>query len=140
MINPARAKLKAFIRLDYSGRVIPGSMVFRKAMPRTGRWMSIDAQVCCNPTPAPTLVSIAAVADPTSIAVDEDSTLTVTATYDDDSTTDVTVASTYASSDEAIATVSETGVVTGVAEGSATITVTYDSKTTTVDVTVTAAA
>lgn len=132
-MNTSLAKLKAFIRLDSYGNIIPTSVVLRKQMPKLGRWLEIPKSQCCTPI---TVASIAAVANPTSIAVGATSTLTVTATMSDESTSDVTADATYSSSDEAIATVATDGTVTAVAEGTATITVTYQGKSTTVDVTI----
>jgi len=62
--------------------------------------------------------------------------LTVTATYTDASTADVTDEADYESDDPSVATVSETGLITAVGEGSAIITVSYDGHDTTVSVTV----
>lgn len=41
-------KLKAFVRFDGSGRVVPGSMVMRKRMPKVGRWQEIISHECCG--------------------------------------------------------------------------------------------
>ena len=86
--------------------------------------------------PAVILDSIAA--SPESVTLDVDGTeeLTVTATYSDETTADVTADSTYESSDPLVATVSEAGLITGVAVGDATVTVTYLTETNTVSVTV----
>lgn len=43
--------LKAFIRYDYSGRVIPGALVLRKTKPSVGDWVEIPAYKCCEPRP-----------------------------------------------------------------------------------------
>jgi len=87
------------------------------------------------------LESIAASPESVSLDVDETQQLTVTATYSDASTADVTAEASYESSDTSVATVSTGGLITGVAEGSATVTVSYTedeiTKTTTVPVTVT---
>ncbi|MCK9927519.1 Ig-like domain-containing protein, partial [Frankia sp. Mgl5] len=64
--------------------------------------------------------------------------LQITATYANGSTQDVTSQSTYQSSDPTIATVNAAGVISGVAAGNATITVSYYGKTITVPVQVTA--
>lgn len=37
----ARDKLKAYVRLDEGGRIVPGSMVIRTKQPREGRWKEI---------------------------------------------------------------------------------------------------
>ena len=86
--------------------------------------------------PAVTLESIAASPASVSLEVDETQQLTVTATYSDASTADVTAEASYESNDTSVATVSEAGLITGVAEGDATVTVTYLTETTTVSVTV----
>ena len=71
------------------------------------------------------LESIAAVPDDVSLTVADNEQLAVTATYEDASTADVTVAADYESSDASVATVSGTGLITAEGEGSAVITVTY---------------
>lgn len=63
--------------------------------------------------------------------------LTATVTYADGSTADVTADAEWSSSDDTVATVSETGLVTAVAEGSATITATFMGLSDTSDITVT---
>lgn len=40
--------LKAYVRYDGSGRVVAGSLVFRKKKPKNGRWMEISSNLCCN--------------------------------------------------------------------------------------------
>lgn len=34
-------KLKAYVRFDGSGRVVPGSLVLRKNVPKVGKWQEI---------------------------------------------------------------------------------------------------
>lgn len=55
----------------------------------------------------------------------ETSAVTVTATYADSSTRDVTAECTFSTNDPEVATVDEDGTVTGIAEGTATITANY---------------
>ena len=90
------------------------------------------------------LESISAEASEVSLLVDETEQLAVTATYSDATTDDVTAESTYDSGDESVATVSTGGLITAVAEGDATITVSYTegevTETDTVSVTVSSAA
>jgi hypothetical protein len=47
-------KLKAFVRIDGSGRVVPTSLILRKSMPKVGRWVEIPAYECCNTTTSTT--------------------------------------------------------------------------------------
>lgn len=41
---------RAFIRIDADGKVVAGSLVYRAAMPKYGKWREIDADVCCPST------------------------------------------------------------------------------------------
>lgn len=45
-----RKDLKAYVRFDGSGRVVPGSLILRKKMPKVGKWVEIQAYECCAPT------------------------------------------------------------------------------------------
>lgn len=49
----SRKDLKAYVRFDGSGRVVPGSLILRRKMPKVGKWKEITAYECCNPTPTP---------------------------------------------------------------------------------------
>jgi trimeric autotransporter adhesin len=65
--------------------------------------------------------------------------LTATGTFSDGSTQNVTALLTYASSNSAVASVNSSGLLQGLASGTATITASQGSVTTTVNVTITAA-
>jgi hypothetical protein len=43
-------RLRAFVKLDKYGQVIPGSMVLRYFQPRGGFWYEIPQDVCCTTT------------------------------------------------------------------------------------------
>jgi hypothetical protein len=47
-------KLKAFVRFDGSGRVIPSSLILQKSKPKVGNWKEIIATECCNGAPSTT--------------------------------------------------------------------------------------
>ena len=47
---PNKRDLKAFVRYDGSGRLIAGSLVLRKKMPKVGKWQEVPAYECCNTT------------------------------------------------------------------------------------------
>lgn len=72
-----RKDLKAFVRVDASNRVIPGSMVLRKRMPggHNGTWLEIQTYVCCIPpgSPggpgAPITVAVPAIVEPNTFFV-----------------------------------------------------------------------
>ena len=46
--------LKAYIRIDGSGRDVPGSLVLRTKKPVNGNWKEVLAYQCCNFTPPTT--------------------------------------------------------------------------------------
>lgn len=48
-------KLRAFVRFDGSGRVVPGSLILRMKMPKVGRWNEISPYKCCGPVIPPTV-------------------------------------------------------------------------------------
>ena len=50
--------LRAFVRLDGSGRTVPSSLIMRKNKPKVGRWVEIPAWECCNTTTSTTTGSI----------------------------------------------------------------------------------
>lgn len=50
----SRKDLKAYVRFDGSGRVVPGSLILRRNMPKVGKWKEIPAYECCNPTTSTT--------------------------------------------------------------------------------------
>lgn len=47
-------KLKAFVRFDGSGRIIPSSLIVQAFKPKVGNYKEIDAKECCNYTPTTT--------------------------------------------------------------------------------------
>ena len=53
-MTPNKRDLKAYVRYDGSGRVVPGSLILRRKMPKVGKWVEIQAYECCNPTTSTT--------------------------------------------------------------------------------------
>lgn len=47
--------LKAFVRYDGTGRVIPGSIILQRNKPKVGNWQQTTAYECCDPS-CPALV------------------------------------------------------------------------------------
>jgi len=45
-----RRTLKAYVRYDGSGRVIPGSLILNRFKPKVGNWKETQAYLCCNDT------------------------------------------------------------------------------------------
>ncbi len=50
----ANNKLKAYVRYDGTGRIIPGSLILNRFKPKVGNWQEIDANECCNYAPTNT--------------------------------------------------------------------------------------
>ena len=46
-------KLKAYVRFDGTGRIIPGSLILQRFKPAVGNWQETPAYECCNYTPTP---------------------------------------------------------------------------------------
>lgn len=77
---------------------------------------------------APTLQSVSVNPDSQILDVNNTQQLSATALYSDSSTADVTSSSTWTSSDENVATVSASGLVTSIGSGTCNITATYNSQ------------
>jgi trimeric autotransporter adhesin len=86
----------------------------------------------------PALSSVTVAPSTPSIAIGKTQQVTATASFDNGSTDNITDSASWTSSDVSIATVSSTGLVTGVAQGSATISATLDgiSGSTSVNITI----
>ena len=50
--------LKAFVRVDGSGRKVNASLIWRKSIPKVGRWMEVDVDQCCGLTTTTTSTTI----------------------------------------------------------------------------------
>lgn len=55
-MTPNKRDLKAYVRFDGSGRVVPGSLVLRRNKPKVGKWQEIVGYECCNPTTTTTTI------------------------------------------------------------------------------------
>jgi len=42
-------KMKAFVRYDETGRIIPGSLILRRNKPTEKGWVQAQAYECCDP-------------------------------------------------------------------------------------------
>lgn len=56
--------LKAYVRFDGTGRIVPSSLILRRKKPKVGKWVEIPAYECCEPTTS-TTTSSTTVAPPT---------------------------------------------------------------------------
>ena len=73
-------KLKAYVRFDGTGRVIPGSLILQRSKPKVGNWTEINANECCGyiPTPSTTTTTTAAPTTTTTTSVAPTTTTTTT--------------------------------------------------------------
>ena len=82
-----RKDLKAYVRYDGSGRVVPGSLILRRQKPKVGNWTEIQAYECCNPTTTTTTSTSSTTTTSTSST---SSTTTTTTTASPTTTTTTT--------------------------------------------------
>lgn len=71
-------KLKAFVRFDGSGRIVPSSLIVQAFKPKVGNYKEIDAKECCNYTT--TTTTTVAPTTTTSTTVGPTTTTTTTQT------------------------------------------------------------
>lgn len=50
MASIDKRPLKAYVRFDGTGRIVPSSLILRRKKPKVGKWVEIPAYECCNPT------------------------------------------------------------------------------------------
>jgi len=72
-------KLKAFVRFDGSGRIVPSSLIVQAFKPKVGNYQEIDAKECCNYTTTTTSTTTAAPTTTTSTTRAATTTTTTTA-------------------------------------------------------------
>jgi len=70
-------KLKAFVRFDGSGRIIPSSLIVQAFKPKVGNYKEIDAKECCNPV-IPTTTTTTTITPTTTSTSTSTSTTTTT--------------------------------------------------------------
>jgi hypothetical protein len=79
--------LKAYVRFDGTGRIVPSSLILRRKKPKVGNWVEIPAYECCNPTTTTTTSSSS-----TTTTTSSSSTTTTTTTVAPTTTTTTTSA------------------------------------------------
>ena len=50
-------QLKAYVRFDGTGRIVPSSLILQRFKPKDGNWQEIDANECCGYVPTTTTTS-----------------------------------------------------------------------------------
>jgi hypothetical protein len=78
--------LKAYVRFDGSGRIVPSSLILRRKKPKVGKWIEIPAYECCNPTTSTTSTS----SSTTTTTTTEAPVTTTTTTTEEPTTTTTT--------------------------------------------------
>jgi len=97
--------LKAYVRFDGTGRIVPSSLILRRKKPKVGNWMEIPAYECCEPTTSSTSSST------TTTTSSSSSTTTTTST-----TTALPVCFCYTVTNEGLVTGNYTFTTCGLAE------------------------
>lgn len=71
-----RKDLKAYVRYDGNGRVVPGSLILRRQKPKVGKWVEIPAYECCDPFTTTTTTSTSSTTTTTTTAAPTTTTTT----------------------------------------------------------------
>jgi len=90
MAQNTNRPLKAFVRFDGTGRIVPSSLILRRKKPKVGKWVEIPAYECCNYVPT-TTTTTSSTSTTTSTST---STSTTTSTSTSTTTTTTTAAPT----------------------------------------------
>jgi hypothetical protein len=72
--------LKAYVRFDGTGRIVPSSLILRRKKPKVGKWVEIPAYECCNPTTTTTTSSTSTSTSTTTTTTTATPTTTTTTT------------------------------------------------------------
>jgi len=68
--------LKAYVRFDGTGRIVPSSLILRKNKHKVGKWQEIPSYECCNPTTSTTTTVAPTTTTSTTVAPTTTSTTT----------------------------------------------------------------
>ena len=90
MAQKTNRPLKAYVRFDGTGRIVPSSLILRRKKPKVGKWVEIPAYECCNYVPT-TTTTTSSTSTTTSTST---STTTSTSTSTSTSTTTTTTTAT----------------------------------------------
>jgi hypothetical protein len=71
-------QLKAYVRFDGTGRIVPSSLILQRFKPKDGNWQEIDAKECCNFVPTTTTTTTATPTTTTTTTVAPTTTTTTT--------------------------------------------------------------
>jgi hypothetical protein len=79
MAQNTNRPLKAYVRFDGTGRIVPSSLILRRKKPKVGKWVEIPAYECCNYIP-PTTTSTSTSTSTTTTTTTATPTTTTTTT------------------------------------------------------------
>lgn len=128
-------KLKAFVKYDNNGRIVPGVLLLRTKKPSGAGWVEVPSTFAEARRQG--IKSIELIL-PATLDVAEDATASVEVTYNTGATSILSDGFELVSSDATIVSVSG-AVVTGDLEGEATVTATFQGKKDSVTIEVTSA-
>ncbi len=73
-------QLKAYVRFDGTGRIVPSSLILQRFKPKDGNWQEIDATECCGYVPTPSTTTTTSSSTSTTTSTSTSSTTTTTTT------------------------------------------------------------
>ena len=79
MAQNTNRPLKAYVRFDGTGRIVPSSLILRRKKPKVGKWVEIPAYECCNYIP-PTTTTTSSTSSTTTTTTTVAPTTTTTTT------------------------------------------------------------
>jgi hypothetical protein len=80
MAQNTNRPLKAYVRFDGTGRIVPSSLILRRKKPKVGKWVEIPAYECCNYIPTSTTTSTSTSTSTTTTTTTATPTTTTTTT------------------------------------------------------------
>ena len=92
MAQNTNRPLKAYVRFDGTGRIVPSSLILRRKKPKVGKWVEIPAYECCNYVPTTTTTSTSTSTTTSTTTSTSTSTTTTTTTAVPETTTTTTTA------------------------------------------------
>jgi hypothetical protein len=90
MAQNTNRPLKAYVRFDGTGRIVPSSLILRRKKPKVGKWVEIPAYECCNYVPTTTTTSTSTSTTTSTTTTTSTSTTTTTTTAAPTTTTTTT--------------------------------------------------
>ena len=82
--------LKAYVRFDGTGRIVPSSLILQRFKPKDGNWQEINATECCGYVPSPSTTTTTTTVAPTTTTTSTSTSTTTTTTTEAPTTTTTT--------------------------------------------------